>query len=75
MQYICVKIHKCKARDSEINVDSLCSGNVLKDFSVYDIKKTELYWYVFDYSADYDSVDVADILDIHKYLMKRRHIK
>ena len=30
--------------------------------------------YVYDLSADYDATDVDDILDIHKYLMKKNNI-
>ena len=30
--------------------------------------------YVFDFSVDYDSTDVDDIRDIHKYLMKKSDI-
>ena len=26
---------------------------------------------VYDFSVDYDATDVDDILDIHKYLMKK----
>ena len=28
-----------------------------------------------DFSVDYDSINVDDILDIHKYLMKKHDIK
>ena len=31
--------------------------------------------YVYDFSVDYDSIDIADILDIYKYLMKKHDIK
>ena len=35
------------------------------------MKKTGLNGYVYDFSADYDSISVEDaLLDIHKYLMK-----
>ena len=44
-------------------------GNVLKDFSVDDMKKTRLLRYVYDFWVDYDSIDVDDVSDIHKYLM------
>ena len=33
-------------------------------------KKTGLNGYFHDFSVDYDAISVADILDIHKYLMK-----
>ena len=38
------------------------------------MKKTGLYGYVYDFSVDYDAIAVADILDIHKYLMKKNGI-
>ena len=43
---------------------------VSKDWLVGNMKKKNgLNRYVYDFSADYDSIAVADILDIHKYLM------
>ena len=27
---------------------------------------------VYDFSLDYDATDVDDVLDIHKYLMKKK---
>ena len=38
------------------------------------MKKTGLNGYVFDFSVDYDAITVDDILDIHKYLMKKNGI-
>ena len=38
------------------------------------MKKTGLYGYVCDFSADYDSTDVNDILDIHKNVMVKKNI-
>ena len=35
------------------------------------MKKTGLKGYAYDFSVDYDAIAVADILDIHKYLMKK----
>ena len=35
------------------------------------MKKTGLYGYVYDFSIDFDSIEVDDILDIHKYLIKK----
>ena len=31
--------------------------------------------YMYDFSLDYDSVDLDDILDIHKCLMKKYNMK
>ena len=38
------------------------------------MKKTELNRYVYDFSADYDAIAVDDILEIHKYLMKKENM-
>ena len=39
-----------------------------------NMKKTELNWYVYDFSVDYNYTAVDDILDIHKYLIKKNDI-
>ena len=39
------------------------------------MKKTGLYGYVYDFSVDYDSIDIADIFNIHKYFMVENDIK
>ena len=36
------------------------------------MKKTGLKGYVYDFNVDYDGNVVDDILDIHKYLMKKK---
>ena len=40
-----------------------------KIFQQVTWKKNGFNGYIYDFSADYDSIDVDDILDIHKYLM------
>ena len=35
------------------------------------MRKTGFNGYVYDFSVDYDATDVDDIVDIHKYLMKK----
>ena len=49
----------------------LCLGNISKDWSTNNMKKTSLIGYVYDFSVGYDAIDVDDIKDIHKYLMKK----
>ena len=39
-----------------------------------NMKKTELKGYGYDFSVNYDAIAVSDILDIHKYLMKKNEI-
>ena len=68
------EIIKFKAKDSEITAYPLCLGNISKDWSVDNMKKAGLKGYVYDFSADYDSIAVSDILDSHKYLMKKNDI-
>ena len=38
------------------------------------MKKTGFKGHVSDFSVDYDATDVDDIVDIHKYLMKKNNI-
>ena len=66
------EIYKFKAKDSEIVATPLCLGNISKDWSLDNMKKTGFNGYVYDFSVDYDATDVDDILDIHKYLMKKK---
>ena len=35
---------------------------------------TGLNGYVYDFSVDYDAIKINDILDIHKYFMKKKTI-
>ena len=39
-----------------------------------NMKKIALDGYVFDFSADYDAIEVNDTLDIHKYLMEKNNM-
>ena len=49
--------------------------NVSEDLSVDNMKNTEFYGYIYNFSVDYKKIDVNDILNIHTYLMKKRDIK
>ena len=69
------EIYKFKANDSETVASPLCLGNISKDWSVDNMKKkTGFNGYVYDFSVDYDATDVDNIVDIHKYLMKKNNI-
>ena len=67
------EIIKFKAKHSEIVATPLCLGNTSKDWSVDNTKRTGFNGYVY-VSVDYDAVAVDDILDIHKYLMKKNNM-
>ena len=68
------EIHKFTAKDSEIVPNNLCLGNVSNDFSAKNMKKTGFNGYVYNFSVDYNSIDVNHIKHIHKYLMKKNEI-
>ena len=69
-----IDIYKFKAKYSEIVATSLCLGKISRYWTVDNVKKTGLNEYVYDFSANYDAIPVDDILDIHKYLMKKNGI-
>ena len=56
-----VKIYQFKAKDSEIKPYPLCLGNISKDFSLDNMKKTGLEGNVEAFSVDYDSINSSDI--------------
>ena len=65
------EIRKSKAKDSKIVTSPLSLGNISKDWWTDNMKTTGLTDYVYDFSADYNTVTVDDIKDIHNYLMKK----
>ena len=69
-----VNIYRFEVKDSESNSFPLYLGNISKDFTVNN-KETRLDVHVYDFSLNYDSIDVDDILDIYKFLMKKHNIK
>ena len=69
-----IEIRKFTAKDSEVVPNNLCLGNVSKYFSASNVKKSGFNGYIYDFSVDYDAINVDDILDIHKYLMKKNEI-
>ena len=49
-----------------------CLGNISKDWSTDNMKKTGLTGYIYDFSADYNAVTIDDIKDTHNFLMKKK---
>ena len=68
------EIIKFKAKDSDIVASPLYLGNISKEWSTDNMKKTELTGYVYDFSADYIAITIDDIKDFHNYLMKKNDI-
>ena len=69
-----MEIIKFKANDSKIAANPLCLGNISKDWLTDNMWKTSFTGYVYDFRVGYDAIDVDDIKDIHKYLMKKNDI-
>ena len=55
------EIIKFKAKDSMIVPNNLCLGNVSKDFSANNMKKTGFNGYIYDFSVDYDAINIDNI--------------
>ena len=62
------EIINIKAKDSNIVATP---QNISKDLTIDNMKGTGFNGYVYDFSVDYDAIAVDDVLDIHKYLMKK----
>ena len=69
------KMYQFKAKDSEIKPCPLYLGNISKDFTINNMKKTGLIGVVKVFSVDYNVIDSDDILDIHRYLMEGTEYK
>ena len=73
------EVIKFKENDSEIVASPLCLGNISKDWSTDNMKKTELNGYVYEFNVDYNDFNKLNPDDIvpyiHNYLMVRYDIK
>ena len=76
------KIYQFKANDSEIKKYPLCLGNISGGFSANNMKKKKkkkkkkgLNRCAYEFSVDYKTIGTSDIIEIHKYLMKKHGIK
>ena len=73
------EIVKFKAKDSEIVASPLCLGNISKDWSADNMKKTGLNGYVYEFSVDYNIHSASDSSEFipyfHNCLMAKYNIK
>ena len=63
-----------KLKQKIVCTKKLCSGNISEDFSEDNMKKMGLWGTVYDFSVNYYPITLDDILDVHKYLMKKSQI-
>ena len=61
-------------QDSKILTTPLCIGNISKELSLVNMKRTRFNGCIYDFSVDYDAIAVDDMLDIRKYLMKKNNM-
>ena len=67
-------MYQFKAKDSEIKSYPLCLGNISKDFTLNNMQKTGLKKILKVFSVDSNAIDTSDIVDIHRYLLKKNII-
>ena len=68
------EVTKFKAKNSELIKYPMSLGGLSKDCNKNSRKDTGLYGNVYDFSVDYSAITNDEILDIHKYLMKKNNI-
>ena len=64
-------VYKSKQKNTGRKEYGICLGSISKDFIINDIKKTGLKGVVNPISVDFNTINTNDILNIHKYLIKR----
>ena len=65
---------KQKIHSKKIIAAPICLGNISRESTVDNMKKTGLNGYVYDFRVDYNAITNDKILVIHKYLMKKNSI-
>ena len=69
------KIYQLKANDSKMKNYALCLGNIWRDFTINNMKKKKKKNRIKRsyklFTVDFNPIDTNDILDIHRYSMKR----
>ena len=53
----------------------MCLGNFSKDFTIDNVRKTACYQYIYDFYVDNDTINISDITNTCKYLMKKHKIQ
>ena len=64
-------LQEYEIKNSEIKNYALCLGNISKDFKIDSMKKSNMKRSCKNFFVDFNLIDITNILDVHKYLMKR----
>ena len=65
---------KFKAKDDQIVKEILCLGNISDDWIAANAGKTGFWGEIYDFAVDYTSINIGDIYNVHRYLMKKHNI-
>ena len=66
---------KFKAKDDQIINKNLCLGNLSKEWTKSESKKTVLYGNIYDFVVYYKAInDVKTIYNMHRYLITKHNI-
>ena len=67
------EIYKFKADNKNVNFPTqFCLASISNKF---ESEELSFKGNVFDFSVDYDAIDISDILNTHKHLMVKNNIK
>ena len=70
------EIFKFKSDNKNVNfLTQFCLGSISNGFSVTDSREVSLNGNAYDFSVDYNSINKSDIVNIHRYLMRKNNIK
>ena len=65
---------KFKAKDDQIVKGILCLGNISDVSTAANAQKTEFWGEIYDFVVDYTNINIGDIYNIDRYLMKKHNI-
>ena len=71
VSYLLIHIISEKKTEKWNNIANISSGNILKDFTIDNMKKTELEESVNLFCVGFRTINTNDILNIHRFLIKQ----
>ena len=70
------EIYEIKTANKNANFPTkLCLGSITEKLVAVESTEVSFKRIVYDYSVNYNSIDISDILNFHTYLMTKNNIK
>ena len=70
------QIFKFKADSKNVNFQiQFCLGSISYGFCATESSEVSLNGNMYDFSVDYNAIDISDILNIHRYWLTNKKIK